>query len=55
MKFQVTLTKARRELHRANQESDHAAERMRDKEMAVGDDLHTVGVVHGIIAGEKNF
>jgi hypothetical protein len=28
---------------------------MRDEEMAVGDDLQTVGVVHGVIGDEKNF
>ena len=30
------------------------AERMRDEEMAVGDDLQTVGVVHGIVGDEKH-
>ena len=33
----------------------HAAERMRDEEMAVGDDLQTVGVVHGIVGDQENF
>ncbi len=55
MEFQVTIAKARRELHRADQESDAAAECMGDEEMAVGDDLQTVGVVHGVIGDEKNF
>ena len=55
MEFQVTLAKARRELHRAGQESGDAAECMGDQEMAVGDDLQTVGVVHGVIGDEKSF
>ena len=55
MEFQVTLAKARGELHRAGQKSNDAAECMGDKEMAVGDDLQTVGVVHGIIGYEKSF
>jgi hypothetical protein len=55
MEFQVTLAKARRELHRSGQESDAAAECMGDEEMAVGDDLQTVGMVHGVIGDEENF
>ena len=55
MEFQVTLAKARRELHRAGQESDDAAECMGDEETAVGDNLQTVGVVHRVIGDEKNF
>ena len=51
----MTLAKARRELQRAGQQSDDAAERMGNEEMAVGDDLQTVGVVHGVIGNEKNF
>ena len=55
MEFQVTLAKARRELNRTGQESDDAAECMGDEEMAVGDDLQTVGVVHRVIGDEKSF
>ena len=55
MEFQVTIAKARRELQRAGQDGDAAAECMGDEEMAVGDDLQTVGVVHGVIGDEKNF
>ena len=55
MECKVTLAKARRELQGAGQERDGAAECMGDKEMAVGDDLQTVGVVHGVIGDEKNF
>ena len=51
----MTEAKARRELHRAGQESDDAAERMGDEEIPVGDDLQTVGMVHGVIGNEKNF
>jgi hypothetical protein len=55
MEFQVTLAKARRELQRTGQESDDAGKRMRDEEMAVGNDLQTVGVVHVVISDEKKF
>jgi hypothetical protein len=55
MEFQVTLAKARRELQRAGHESDDAGECMGDEELAVGDNLQTVGVVHGVIGDEKNF
>jgi len=55
MEFQVTLAKARRELHRTGQESDDAGERMGDEEMAVGDDLQPIGMVHVVIGDEKNF
>jgi len=55
MEFQVTLAKARRELHRAGQQSDHTAECMGDEEIAVGDDLQTVGVVHAVIGDEQSF
>ena len=53
MEFQVTLAKARRELHRTGQESDDARERMGDEEMAIGNDLQTVGVVHRVIGDER--
>ena len=55
MEFEVTLAKSRGELDGAAEKSDDAAERMRDEEMAVGDDLQTVGVVHGIVGDEENF
>jgi hypothetical protein len=55
MEFQVTLAKARRELYRTSQESDNTGECMGDEEMAVGDDLQTVGVVHRVIGDEKSF
>ena len=55
MEFEVTPAKARPELHRAGQQSDDAAECMGDEEIAVGDDLQTIGVVHGVISDEKNF
>ncbi len=35
--------------------SEEAAERMRDEELAVGDHLQTVGVVHRIVGDEENF
>ncbi len=55
MEFQVTLAKARRELYRTSQESDNTCECMRDEEMAVGDDLQTVRVVHRVIGDQENF
>ncbi len=55
VELQVTLAEARRELHRAGQESDDAAEYMGDEEVAVGDDLQTVGVIQGVIGDKKNF
>ena len=55
MELQVTLAETRRELQRAGQQSDDAAEYMGDKEMAVGDNLQTVGVIQGVIGDEKNF
>src|SRR5665213_1120249 len=55
MELQVTPAKSRRELDGSAQESDAAKEHMRDEEMAVGDDLQTVGVVHGVIGDQKNF
>jgi len=55
MEFQVTLAKARRELNSASQESDDATECMGDEEMAVRDDLQTVGMVHRVIGDEQNF
>ncbi len=55
MDLQVTLPKTRRELQRSGHQSDDAGECMRNKELAVRDDLQTVGVVHGVIGNEKNF
>jgi hypothetical protein len=55
MEFQVTVANARRELYGTRQESDNTGQCMGDEEMAVGDDLLTVGVVHGVIGDEKNF
>jgi hypothetical protein len=55
MEFEVTLAKAGRELDGTGHEGDDAAERVRDEEMAVGDDLQTIGVVHGIVGEEENF
>ncbi len=55
MKFEVTLADARGEIDGADQESEGSSEYMRDEEMAVGDDLQTVGVVHGIVSDEENF
>jgi hypothetical protein len=51
----VPLPDPRGEIERADHESEDSSERVGDEEMAVGDDLQTVGVVHGVIGEEKNF
>ena len=51
----MTLAESRGEMDGADEESEDAGERMRDEEMAVGDDLQTVGVVHRIVGDEENF
>ena len=53
MELEVTLADPRGEIDGADQESEDSGERMRDEEMAVGDDLQTVGVVHRIVGDEK--
>ena len=55
MELEMTLADPRGEIDGADQESEDSGERMWDEEMAVGDDLQTVGVVHGVIGDEKNF
>jgi len=55
MEFQVTPAQARRELHRTGHQSDDTAECMGDEELAVGDNLQTVGVIHRVVGGQKDF
>jgi len=55
MESQITVADARGEIDGANQECEDSGECMRDEETAVGDDLQTVGVVHGVIGDKKNF
>ena len=55
MELKVTLADSRGEIDGADQECEDSGERMRDEEMAVRDDLQTVGVVHGIVGNEENF
>jgi hypothetical protein len=55
MELAVPLTDPRGEIDGTDQESEDSGECMRDEEMAVRDDLQTVGVVHGVIGVEKNF
>lgn len=55
MELEVTLADPRGEIDGADQESEDSGECVGDEEMAVGDDLQTVGVVHGVIGDEKNF
>ena len=54
MELEVTLAYPRGEVDGANGESQDPSERMRDEEMAVRDDLQTVGVVHGVIGDEQD-
>src|SRR5580698_9411253 len=55
MELEMTLADSRGEIDGADQESEDSGECMRDEEMAVGNDLQTVGVVHGVIGDKKNF
>ena len=55
MQVEVTLADPRGKIDGADQESEDSSECMGDEEMAVGDDLQTIGVVHGVIGDEKNF
>jgi len=55
MELEVMLADPRRELDGADQKSEGSGECMRDEEMAVGDDLQPVGVVHRIVSDEENF
>jgi hypothetical protein len=55
MELEVTLADPRGEIDGADQESEDSGESVRDEEAAVGDDLQTVSVVHGVIGEEKNF
>jgi len=49
MELEVPLADPRGEIDGADQESKDPGECMWNEEMAVGDDLQTVGVIHGII------
>ena len=53
MKLEVTLADPRGEIDGTDQQSEDSGECMRDKEMAVGNDLQTVGVVHRIVRDEE--
>jgi hypothetical protein len=55
MELEVTLADSRGEIDGADQKSEDSGECMRDEEMAVGNDLQTVGVVHRIVSDEENF
>jgi hypothetical protein len=55
MELEVTLADPRGEINGADQESEDSGECVGDEEMAVGDDLQTVGVVHRVIGDENNF
>ena len=53
MELEVTLADPRGEIDGADQKSEDSGECMRDEEMAVGNDLQTVGVVHRIVGDEE--
>ena len=53
MVLKVTLADPRGEINGADQKSEDSSECMRDEEMAVGNDLQTVSVVHRIIGDEE--
>jgi hypothetical protein len=53
MEFQVAGTEARGELERAGDEGEGAGDGVRDEEGAVVDELEAVGVVGGVVEGEK--
>jgi hypothetical protein len=53
MEREMALADPRGEIDGADQKSEDSGERMRDEEMAVGNDLQTVGVVHRIVGDEK--
>src|ERR1700733_2738255 len=55
MELEVTLANPRGEIDGANQKSEGSGECMRDEEMAVGNDLQAVGVVHRIVSDEESF
>jgi len=55
MELKVTLAKPSGELEGAREKGNDAAKRVRDEEIAVGDNLQTVSVVHRIVGYEENF
>jgi hypothetical protein len=55
MELEVILPDPRGEIDGADQKCEDSGKRMRDEETAVGNDLQTVGVVHGVIGDEENF
>jgi len=55
MERAMTPADPRGEVDGADQEREDSSERMGDEEAAVGDDLETVGMVHGVIGDKENF
>ena len=51
--MEVTLADPRGEVDWADQKSGASGESVRDEEMAVRNDLQTVGVVHRIVSDEE--
>jgi hypothetical protein len=51
----MALTYARGEIYGPNQQGKDASKSVWDEQTVVGDDLQTIGVVHGIVGDEKNF
>ena len=55
MELKVPFADARGKINGADEESEDSGEGVGDEERAVGDDLQTVGVVHGVVGDEENF
>ena len=55
MEREMTLPNPRGEIDGSDQKSEDSGQSVRDKQLAVGDHLQTVGVVHGIVGDEENF
>ena len=55
MESEMTLAYPRGEIDGADQEGQGSRECMWDQEMAVGNNLQPIGVVHGVISDKENF
>jgi hypothetical protein len=55
MELEMPLANPRGEIDGADQKSEDSGECVWDEQIAVGNDLQTVRVVHGIVGDEENF
>ena len=55
MELKMMLAYPRGEINGADEEGKKCGERVGDEEMAVGDDLQPVGVVHGVVRDHEHF